>query len=45
MGQPPRGRPILEVPVQADGVPQSILEFAQENHVIIRDGTGTVYGP
>ena len=45
IGRPLRGQPILEVPVQPDGVPQSILEYAQENHVIIRDVTGTVYSP
>ena len=45
IGEPLRGQPILEIPVQPDGVPQSILEYAQENHVIIRDVTGTVYSP
>ena len=38
------GRPLLEVPVQPDGVPAEILEYADRWDVTIRDVNGTVYG-
>ena len=44
IGRPLDGQPILEVPVQPDGVPAEILEYADRWDVTIRDVNGTVYG-
>lgn len=38
-----RGKPILEVPVQQNGVPQSVLDEAKRLGITIRDETGKVY--
>ena len=37
------GKLILEVPVQVNPIPQSVLRAAQEENVIIRDTTGRIY--
>ena len=38
-----RGKMILEVPVQKKLVPESILKYAQDNDIQIRDINGNVY--
>ncbi len=43
VGGPLRGKPILEVPVQSGGVPQSVLDEAKRLGITIRDETGKVY--
>ncbi|WP_117211417.1 hypothetical protein [Allorhizocola rhizosphaerae] len=43
VGGPMRGKPILEVPVQSGGVPQSVLDEAKRLGITIRDETGKVY--
>lgn len=43
VGGPMRGKPILEVPVQPNGVPQGVLDEARRLGITIRDETGKVY--
>ena len=38
-----KGKMILEVPVQKKSVPKSILEYARDNKIQIRDINGNVY--
>ena len=38
-----KGKMILEVPVQKKLVPKSILKYAQDNNIQIRDINGNVY--
>jgi conserved hypothetical protein len=38
-----KGRMILEVPVQKKPVPESILKYAQDKNIQIRDINGKVY--
>ena len=42
-GQPMRGQQILEIPVQNKSIPQRIIDYANENNIIIRDVEGKVY--
>lgn len=42
-GQQLQGQMILEVPVQNGPIPQSVLDAANEQGIIIRDTNGTVY--
>jgi hypothetical protein len=42
-GQTLTGQMFLEVPVQAQPIPQQVLNAAQRHNVIIRDVNGTVY--
>ncbi len=43
IGRPLEGRLILEVPVQRQPIPDSILEYAAQKRVVICDVNGTVY--
>jgi hypothetical protein len=43
IGRPMTGRRVLEVPVQPNGIPQAVLDYATENLVRIRDVTGHSY--
>jgi len=38
-----RGQQILEIPVQNKPIPQRIIDYANENNIIIRDVEGKVY--
>ncbi len=38
------GQPVLEVPVQVNGVPESLLDYAHQQGVLIRDVAGREYG-
>ena len=38
-----KGEMILEVPVQKKSVPKSILKYARDNNIQIRDINGNVY--
>ena len=42
-GRDLKGKMILEVPVQKKSVPKSILEYARDNKIQIRDINGNVY--
>ena len=42
-GRDSKGKMILEVPVQKKSVPKSILEYARDNKIQIRDINGNVY--
>lgn len=42
-GQKLAGQPVLEVPVQAKPIPQSVLDAADEAGVLIRDVNGKIY--
>ena len=44
IGRPLDGQLSLEIPVQPNGVPAEILEYADRWDVTIRDVNGTVYG-
>lgn len=43
IGRPMTGGRVLEVPVQPNGIPQAVLDYATENLVRIRDVTGHSY--
>lgn len=43
IGEPLDGRMILEVPVQDAPIPQSIIDFARDNRITIRDVEGRRY--
>jgi hypothetical protein len=36
---------ILEIPVQKNPIPQSILDHADSKDIFIRDINGTIYNP
>ena len=43
IGRPMTGERVLEVPVQPNGIPQAVLDYATEKVVTIRDVTGHSY--
>jgi len=43
VGSPLRGKLVLEVPVQTAPIPPSVLHYAAEQGVMIRDVAGTIY--
>lgn len=38
-----QGTLFLEVPVQTKSIPQKIIDFAEDNNVLIRNVNGTIY--